>query len=535
MLEEMRNSLSRSSVIACALLVLAGCTTVGPDYESPELDLETAWPEEVGGAFTEELTQENPRWWEAFNDDALTTLVGLAYRQNLDLRTAGLRIYEARALLGVAFGDYYPQSSLSGSGTTTQQSEHASLAPLSGDTTYSVGFDSSWELDIWGRNRRSIESANASYLSSVASYDDLLVSITAEVVRTYIQYRTLEQRITLARENIKLQERSLAIATVWFENGGKTELDVQQAKALLHDTRALVPSLELDLNQVENALAVLLGTTKSKNKSILASTDSAIPVGPEQVALSVPADLVRRRPDVRYAELQAISQSAEIGIATADLYPSFSLTGSVGFSVLDGIPTLAGGAGGSTVGDLFSSDSLTYAAGGGFSWPVFNFGRIRNNIRANDARFEQAIETYRNTVLTAVQEVQDASIAFIKTREREAYLRSSVEAYARATELSQLQYKDGEIDYQSVLDSLRGLVEKQQTHIQIKGDIATNLVAMYKALGGGWQLKHDDGVVPATTLERMRKRTDWGELLNDTGAEESEPPMKGKHFPRPDL
>ncbi|MCU7933184.1 MAG: efflux transporter outer membrane subunit [Candidatus Thiodiazotropha sp. (ex Codakia rugifera)] len=525
---------SHAGIFACILVISTGCTTVGPDYKKPELVLETSWPEGLRSAFTKEASQEKPKWWEAFNDSVLNKLVKLAYQQNLDLRTAGLRIFEARALLGVAFGNYYPQSSLSGSGVTSQQSEHASPSPLSGDTTYSVGFDSSWELDIWGRNRRNIESANASYLSSVTSYDDLLISITAEVVRTYIQHRTLEQRIRLAKENITLQERSLAIATVWFQNGGKTELDVQQAKALLHDTHALVPSLELDLERAENALAVLLGTTKSKIKPILVSAKPVIPVGPEQVALSAPADLVRRRPDVRSAELQAISKSANIGVATADLYPAFSLTGSVGLSVLDGIPTLAGGANGSSFGDFFNSDSLTYSAGAGFSWPIFNFGRIRNNIRANDARFEQAVETYRNTVLIAVQEVQDAAVAFIKTREREEYLRSSVEAYARATELSQLQYKDGEIDYQSVLDSLRELVQKQQSHIQIKGDIASNLVAMYKALGGGWQLKYEDGIVPASTLERMRQRTDWGELLDDISAKESEPPKKGEHFPRPD-
>ena len=356
------------------------------------------------------------------------------------------------------------------------------------------------------------------------------------MARTYVQYRTLKQRIALAKENIQLQERSLAIATVWFEHGGKTELDVQQAKALLHDTRALVPSLELNLRQAENALVVLLGTTYSELTPILASTPSGIPIGPEQVALSIPADLVRRRPDVRSAELQAMSQSAEIGVAKANLYPAFSLTGSVGFSVLDGIATVAGGPGGSTVADLFTGDSLTYSSvGGGFSWPIFNFGRIRNNVRANDARFEQAIETYRNTVLTAVQEMQDAAIGFIKSREREEYLRKSVDAYYRAAELSQLQYKNGEINYQSVLDSLRELVQQQQTHIQVQGDIVTNLVAMYKALGGGWQLRYEDGVVPATSLDRMRERTDWGALLEDTGVEESDSPPKGEHFPRPDF
>ena len=319
----MQPSLSRFGIMVCVLAVLAGCMAVGPDYKRPELELEASWSEELKRVFTQEAAEENPKWWEAFDDGVLTTLIDLAYRQNLDLRTVALRIYEARALLGIAFGDYYPQSSVSGSAIATRQSEHASLMPLSDDVTYSVGFDSSWELDIWGRNRRSIESANASYLSSIASYDDLLVSIMAEVARTYVQYRTLEQRIALAKENIKLQARSLEIAKVWFENGGRTELDVQQARALLQDTRALVPSLELDLNQAEHALVVLLGTTQRQIKPILASTQSAIPVGPERVALSVPADLVRRRPDVRFAELQSIAQSAEIGVATADLYPSF--------------------------------------------------------------------------------------------------------------------------------------------------------------------------------------------------------------------
>jgi NodT family efflux transporter outer membrane factor (OMF) lipoprotein len=521
--------------LAVATLVLGGCTTVGPDFQTPEATVAPEWIE----ASDAKVKTEPPSyadWWQVFNDPVLNQLIDTARQQNLDLRNAGLRILEARAQLGIAVGQMYPQTQqASGSASANQLSKNAPNSAGADGFFYNfgVGFDAAWELDVWGRFRRSVESAEANLTASVANYDDALVSLLAEVARNYALVRTFEERIRIAEENVKIQQGSLRIAQVRFENGAVTELDVTQATTLLRTTEAQVPFLTIGLRQSENALAVLLGTTPNQVREILGAPGN-IPVTPTEVAVGIPADLLRRRPDVRRAELQAAGQSALIGLAEADLYPSFSLFGSIGVQSSAKGGARANNAG---FGDLFSSDSLTYSFGPSFVWPILNYGRIKNNVRVQDARLQELIVSYQNTVLRAAAEVENALVGFLRSQDQARLLGESVDAAKRSVDLSLIQYRDGAVDYNRVLDSQRSLATQQDTYTQARGDISTNLVALYKALGGGWEVRLGEDFVPEATKEQMRQRTNWGKLLGEPAPESLSPPppaREQKLFPTPE-
>jgi NodT family efflux transporter outer membrane factor (OMF) lipoprotein len=497
--------------LALALLV-AGCTTLGPDFTTPEAPAEPAWLTSDDALSAEPAEQAD--WWKLFNDPVLDTLVETAYRENLSLQLAGLRIMEARAQLGIAVGNRYPQLQQAfGSATAVGLSENSpNFTPLADDSfrDYQVGFDAAWELDFWGRFRRGIESADANLSASIADYDNALVTLTAEVARSYVIIRTLEERLQIARENIELQEESLRIATVRFRNGATTELDVQQATTNLSDTRAQIPALERSLRQAKNALSVLLGMPPSELSGLL-GTGGRIPVAPANVAVGIPAELLRRRPDVQQAELRAASQSALIGVARTELYPRFSLLGSIGFATSD--------TGSSSAGDLFDSDSLTFLAGPTFQWNILNYGRLKNNVRVQDARYQQTIVNYRNTVLTAYREVEDAMVGFVQSQIESGFRGEGARAARRSVEIANIQYREGAVDFQRVIDSERALVLQQDSWSNSKGDIALNLIAMYKALGGGWEIRAGQDFVSDENREQMEQRTDWGDLL-ETGSRE---------------
>jgi len=339
------------------------------------------------------------------------------------------------------------------------------------------------------------------------------VTLTAEVARSYVTIRTLEERLQIARDNIRLQEESLRIATVRYRNGATTELDVQQANTNLSDTRAQVPSLEKSLRQAINALSTLLGLPPSDLADLL-GTPAAIPAAPASVAVGIPAELLRRRPDVQQAELLAASRSALIGVAQAELYPRFSLLGSIGFASSD--------TGNSSAGDLFDSDSLTFIAGPTFQWNILNYGRLKNNVRVQDARYQQAIVNYQDTVLTAYREVEDAMVGFMQSQIEAGFRDESTRAARRSVELANIQYREGAVDFQRVIDSERALVLQQDRWTSIKGDIALNLIAMYKALGGGWEIRAGEPVVSGEIRKQMEQRTDWGDLLMTEGQGESQ-------------
>jgi NodT family efflux transporter outer membrane factor (OMF) lipoprotein len=507
-------------LITAGTLLAGGCTKVGPDFVRPEAPVAEHWidPE---SPMIKHGDEDYSNWWKVFNDPTLDALIQSAYNQNLTLQIAGLRVLEARAVLGVATGNLYPQ-------TQQASADYAQIGLSKNSPNFvpgidrffgqaSIGFDAAWELDFWGRFRRGVESADANFVAGIAGYDDVLVTLTAEVARSYVLIRTLEERIFLARENVQIQQESLRIAQVRFDHGAVTELDVQQAKSLLRGTQALIPQLQTSLRQAENALSILLGMPPQDLGAVLAGKGQ-IPTAPTEVTIGVPAELLRRRPDIKQAELLAASQSSQIGIAKADLYPSFTLFGTIGLS--------SANTGRSNISDLFDDESITLNAGPSFRWNLFNYGRLKNIVRIEDARFEQLLVNYQNVVLQAAREVEDALVGFVRSGEGAGFLQESVEAAKRASELAMIQYREGVVDYQRVLDTDRFLTEQQDSYTATRGDIALNLIALYKALGGGWQMRLGKDVVPASIKEEMDQRTDWGDLLetSESGPASVEPP-----------
>ena len=507
-------------------LLLAGCNMVGPDFIKPDAPpIAEQWSESVDSSIISDQGDVS-NWWTIFNDPVLDKLVETAYQQNLPLQIAGIRILEARAQLGIAVGGLYPQKQQA-SGNFTHSEASDSLTASGADTSFNsagVGLGVGWEVDMWGQFARGIEASDADLMSSVASYDDALVSLTSSVASAYAVIRTFEERIIIARENVEIQKRSLKITTVRFDNGATTELDVQQAKSLLLNTQASIPALQVGLQQAKHALSTLLGLPPGNLEALL-DGESIIPSAASEVAVGIPAELLRRRPDIRLAELNAAAQSARIGVAEADLYPHFSLIGTVGLAATD--------AGTSDMNDLFQLDSVQASIGPSISWNIFNYGRIKNNVRVQDARLQQLITNYENTVLEALREVEDALVGFLRAKEQVVFLKESVKAAQRSVDLAMLQYRDGVADYQRVLDTQQSLVAQQDSLTATRGNIASNLIDLYGALGGGWEIRVGKDFVPVETKAIMAERTNWGELL-EPGAEEIPESEKAKTFRKPD-
>jgi NodT family efflux transporter outer membrane factor (OMF) lipoprotein len=501
-------------ISAIALSVLSGCA-VGPDYTRPQPPEMKAWIENDDPRIKPE-SADLAAWWKRFNDPVLDTLIERAFRQNISLRMAGIRILEARAQLGIVVGNQYPQlQQLRGDYTGYGLSENAANTMPGMDTNFTganIGFDAAWELDFWGRFRRAVESGVWNLDASIAGYDDLMVTLVAEVARTYVVIRTLETRLAIALENVQLQERSLQIAKVRFQGGDVTELDVAQARTLLGETKASIPRLNAQLRQAKNGLAALLGVLPGEANPLLGNPGQ-IPSPPAGVEAGIPAELLRRRPDIRLAESRMAAQSSLIGVAKADLYPRFSLFGSIGLSASNAALTAAGFPGGSSLGDMWDSDSLQYYGGIGFAWDIFNYGRTKNRIRVQDARFQELVLNYKNTVLKAAQETEDGLSAFLRSQEEVGFLRESVEGATRSVELSMTQYREGLVDYQRVLDTQRAQTQTQDLLTSTEGAVLINLIATYKALGGGWESRVGQDFLPEEIKNEMRQRTDWGPLL----------------------
>ncbi len=493
----------RYAVIA-SLLLAAACAPVGPDFVRPEAPVNPAWLDAELAQF-ETSPAELAEWWKILGDPLLDELIDTAIRNNNTLRIAGLRVIESQASLGIAIGNQYPQvQAVTGDASVTD----------SGDVRleqYSLGAGLSWEIDFWGRFRRGVEAADANLLATIADYDDIMVLVTAAVADTYMIIRATEEQLRLARDSLELQQRSYEIVDVLFRNGSSSELDALQARTLLLGTRATIPGLETTLQQSKNALSVLLGVAPSDLGHVFKG-DGAPPDVPDAVSVGLPADLLRQRPDVRRAELQALAQNALVGAAEANLYPSFSLNGFLGVSSTD-VDT-----GNATIDDLFSSDSGAYSVGVNFVWPFFNYGRIRNNIRVQDARLQQALIAYQETVLQAARETEDAIVSLIGARAQEEILTEGVMVATRSAQLAFLRYQEGFADYQRVLDAQQSLFTQQQRYATSHGEVARSLIQMYRSLGGGWQLSAPREFINDATREQMQERTNWGDLL------ESPPP-----------
>ncbi len=487
-------------------LILSACTSVGPDFEPLLPEADTDWPIPVMQGL-EPAAVVPVRWWEGFEDPVLNELVNEARSQNLQVEVAALRVLEARARLGIARGSSYPQTQVAAgdaSYVSPSESELLDRLGIGNFWQYSLGATVTWEADFWGRYRRGIEAADASLRASVAAYDQAVVLLTAQVVSAYSAVREAEEQMRISRENTALQQRSYEITQVLYRNGEESELDMQQALGQLLGTQATIPVLETALQQARNALSSLLGQPPGYVDNILARGEG-LPVVPAEIAIGLPTDMLRRRPDVRQAELFAMSQSAIVGLATTDLYPSFSLFGTLGVS--------SGGPGGTSFGDMFSSDAIAFTAGSNFVWPFLNYDRIRNNIRIEDARLQQALLGYRETVVQAAREAGDAIAGFMGSRAEVRILGDAVVSAQRANELSIVRYREGFSDYQRVLDSQRRLFSQQQRYVASQASMVQDAVALYKALGGGWEDRTSMPPIDAENIDMMRQRTNWDELL----------------------
>jgi NodT family efflux transporter outer membrane factor (OMF) lipoprotein len=495
-------------VLAPALLLFTGCM-IGPNFERPTVAVSDAWLETGDRRVsTEAATYRN--WWTAFDDPVLNRLVERAYRENLSLRQAGVRVLQARAELGIAVGDMFPQSQQAvGSVEYFRTSDRAATGAFSGGGPLKywqsqIGVQASWELDFWGRIRRSIQSAEASLLSTLADYDSTLVTLTADVANNYIAIRTAEERIRIARENADAEDQILRITETRFTYGTATQRDVEQARTSLLNTLASIPSLETQRRQAQDALSVLLGMPPSNLTDVLDGA-SGIPASPPQVIIGIPADLLRRRPDVRSAELQAAAQSAQIGAAKADLLPIFSLNGSLVFLSTD--------VGRFKLSDMFRWGSRSIQAGPSVQWNILNYGQITNNVRVQDASFQQRLIAYQNAVLSAQKDVEDTLVAFLRAQDRAELLAQSATSAKRALDLAVLQYREGVTDFTTVLTAQETLLTQQDSLASTIGNISTSLVGIYRALGGGWEIREGQDLVPPEIKAEMQRRTNWGRLL----------------------
>jgi NodT family efflux transporter outer membrane factor (OMF) lipoprotein len=489
------------------LLAFAGCM-VGPNFQRPGVPVSAHWLDSGDPRVSGEPATYRD-WWKAFNDPALDRIIERAYRDNLTLQSAGVRVLQARAELGIAAGEIFPQTQQAlGSVQYYRTSDRAATAAaFNGSFTYwqpQIGAQATWEPDFWGKFRRGIESADASLLATLADYDNALVTLTADVANSYITIRTAEERIRIARENVMTQEQSLKIAEARFKYGTVTQLDVEQARTALLNTRASIPTLQTEQRQARDALSVLLGMPPSDLADLLAGP-SGIPVSPRQVVIGIPADLLRRRPDIRSAELQAAAQSAQIGVAKADLLPAFSLLGSLTF--------LSTNLGTFKLSDMWSWGSRSVQVGPSVQWNILNYGQITNNVRAQDAHFQQLLIAYQNAVLGAQRDVEDNLAAFLQAQDRADLLARSVTSARTALRLATLQYREGVVDFTTVLTAQQALLSQQDGLASTLGTIATSLVGVYRALGGGWEVREGRDLVPPEIKTDMRQRTNWGQLL----------------------
>ena len=506
--------MTRLLIVTAMATLLAGCPLIGPDFERPESAVSSKWMESEDPRLSTK-PEEHREWWKGFNDPILNRLIELAYAQNLSLQATGVKILTARANLGVAIGDFYPQSQkLDGMVWNIHLPKSGPSERLPGSSTSDPGFwydrlgpTVNWEIDVWGKFRRAIESADASMLAQVANYDSMLVSLNGDVANVYIGIRTLERQIDIARNNIEVQKDALRIAESKFRGGSSSRRDVEQAKTVLASTQAMVPKLEAWLRSSKNTLCYLLGTPPHDIEHLLGDGKShgVIPTPPVQVAVGIPLDLLRRRPDIREAEYQAQAQSAQIGVAKAQLYPAFSISGSFAF--------VSSSASGHSLSDLFAWGNNFYRFGPGFQWNILNYGQITNQVRYNDAKYQSLIITYQDKVLKAQQEVEDSLILFLKLQDSAEFLAQSTAAAKRSLELATLQYKEGIADFTTVLTAEQALLQQQDSFARTLGEVAGSLVFTYRSMGGGWQIREGRDFVPEEIRQAMENRTSWGGLL----------------------
>ena len=473
-------SASKSTATCVLMILVAGCS-VGPNYKPPEISVPTGWNEAQQSDFD---TGPAPLkdWWTEFNDPLLNTLVQRAVQSNLDLRLAEARIRESRALRAVTGADAWPGLDAAGTYRRSRSSENAFVSGGDGDAflggngagdLFRAGFDASWEVDIFRGVRRRVEAADANIAASVEERRSALVTLLGDVARNYIEVRGFQRRLSVARSNLRAQQETLELTRVRFEAGLSSDFEVAQAEGQVNTTAAQIPAFESALKGSVHRLDVLLGQQPGALWAEL-NNEAPVPALPPQAHVGMPAELLRRRPDVRRAERVLASTTAQVGAATADLYPRFSLTGAFGFQSI-------------SASDLISAPSRFWSIGPRIFWPVFDAGRIRANIEVRNAQQEQALTLYEKTVLTAFEDVENSLVNYAKEQTRYRSLMDAVAANRRAVEMANELYTRGLVDFLNVLLSQRALYASESELAQSETVLASNLVALYKALGGGWE------------------------------------------------
>jgi len=474
----------RYAVLLLATLTLSGCTSfrdyfrnglkVGPNYVEPPAPVAPQWID-VADQRVRTESDDLAGWWTVLDDPLLNNLMVSAYRQNLTLREAGFRVLAARAQLGIAVGNFFPQNQ-----TMSGDFVRFGLADQF-FSQWSFGFNLGWELDFWGRFRRAIRSSSDALDASVYNYDDVLVTLLGDTASAYVSVRTSQERIRLLENLIRLQKDVLKFIEERLAAGrqGITELDRAQARSNLKQSEAGLNQLRIDLRTAQNQICILLGMPVTDLTEMLASApNTEIPVAPPYLVAGIPADLLRRRPDVRRAERLAAAQAEQIGIAESAWYPALSINGTMGWQA-------------NTFSDLFSPQALNSFVGPGFQWNLLNYGRILNNVRFQDATFQALVVTYQNTVLQAGLEVENGIVTYLQAQERAVNLRESVDESWIALEVIVAQYEAGlgGVDFNRYALILQTLVNQQDVWAQARGQIAQGLIQVYRALGGGWQIR----------------------------------------------
>lgn len=463
------------------LSILSGCITVGPDYEKPATALPAEWRTGLkGGLVAEEMdSQTLSQWWNVFNDVKLSSLIDRALAGNLDLKQAKARVREAQARRGVERAGLFPTLQATASAGRSKSREDNGTGKINQTIDmYSAGFDTAWEIDVFGGVRRSVEAAEADIEASREDLRDVLVALIAEVALNYIDVRTMQSRIDAAEGNLQTQSETCRLV-VWQQEAGLSDaLAVQQATYNLETTRSQLPTLRTGREEAMNRIAVLLGEQPGVLHREL-EEQKPVPVPPAEVAVGVPADVLRQRPDVRRSERELAAQSARIGVAVAELYPKLTLSGSIGIETL-------------SVPGMHSTHTNTISGGPQITWAVFKAGAIRQNIKIQTALQEQALMTYESAVLTALEEVENALTAYAEEQLKNRHLQAATRAAASAVELSQHKYQAGLTDFNNVLEAERSLLSLQDELAQSSGTMASNLVVLYKALGGGWEATAGD-------------------------------------------
>ena len=450
---------------------------VGPNYSTPSAPVAATYADD-GSPLIDTSYEPCPQWWEAFNDEDLNLVIELLRQQNLSLKSAYFRIKESRHLRQITAANLLPQSQQAFSSFAhTQNSINApnfmpGIAPLTIDD-WQLGFDASWELDLWGRLRRSITAADANVCFNVHDRNAVMISLIGDAASLYIQIRSLDERIELAKQNVEIQDGSLDIAEKRFKEGRTSKLDMTQAESNLATTQSLIPQLELARRQAINALSVLLGCPPGE-LPFDTNLPGSIPNIPHEIIVGIPADLLCRRPDIRAAERQMAAQFEQIGITEADMYPTLAISGNLGYEA-------------SRLSDLFESASYFGTIAPGFRWNILNYGRIQQAICAEEARFKQILFDYRNLVLNAQREVEDGIIEFIKRSEQFEFDKQTAEANAESVDLSVAEFKAGKSDFSRVFVVQANLVSAQDQVVTTKANIALALINTYRAIGGGWE------------------------------------------------